>query len=71
MGVGAGEDVTECVGGIAGITEEDLSRMYTTNCDPRLNGAQSIELAFLVAQRIRVQLGLPPLLDDPASAEAE
>jgi 3-deoxy-7-phosphoheptulonate synthase len=56
--------VTECLGGIADITEADLSRMYTTNCDPRLNGAQSIELAFLVAQRMRLKLGLPPLIDD-------
>lgn len=44
-----GEPVTECVGGGAGLKEEDLSLNYTTFCDPRLNEKQSLELAFLVA----------------------
>ncbi len=44
-----GEDVTECVGGAAGITEDDLTRNYATLCDPRLNYQQSLELAFLLA----------------------
>lgn len=57
-----GEDVTECVGGAAGITAEDLKLRYTTHCDPRLNGQQALELAFLVAERLRKrQIGLPPL----------
>mmetsp|Transcript_18745 Transcript_18745/g.37130 ORF Transcript_18745/g.37130 Transcript_18745/m.37130 type:complete len:500 (+) Transcript_18745:67-1566(+) len=60
-----GDDVTECLGGIADITEEDLAKRYTTHCDPRLNGAQSIELAFLVAQRMRSKMGLPPLTSVP------
>jgi len=59
-----GDDVTECLGGVAGITEDDLGKRYTTHCDPRLNGEQSIELAFLVAQRMRLRLGLPPLIDE-------
>ncbi|MEZ4319518.1 MAG: 3-deoxy-7-phosphoheptulonate synthase class II [Myxococcota bacterium] len=46
-----GEDVTECTGGPQGIGEADLSRAYETNCDPRLNYAQSLELAFLLARR--------------------
>jgi 3-deoxy-7-phosphoheptulonate synthase len=46
-----GEDVTECIG--AGISEEDLSRAYETRCDPRLNQAQALELAYCVARRMR------------------
>jgi 3-deoxy-7-phosphoheptulonate synthase len=48
-----GEDVTECVGGAAGITEDDLTRNYATLCDPRLNYQQSLELAFLLAGAMR------------------
>ncbi|MEZ6242597.1 MAG: 3-deoxy-7-phosphoheptulonate synthase class II [Phycisphaerales bacterium] len=44
-----GEDVTECVGGAAGVREEDLGLNYASPCDPRLNYAQSLELAFLLA----------------------
>ena len=44
-----GEAVTECLGGAAGLTEQDLSLNYTTFCDPRLNEKQALELAFLVA----------------------
>ena len=31
------------------MTDENLSDRYHTACDPRLNAAQSLELAFLVA----------------------
>jgi len=48
-----GKDVTECVGGPTGVTEEDLSSRYHTHCDPRLNAAQAIELAFLVAESLK------------------
>ncbi len=48
-----GEDVTECVGGAAGVREEDLAHNYTTACDPRLNYQQSLELAFRIARRMR------------------
>jgi 3-deoxy-7-phosphoheptulonate synthase len=48
-----GEDVTECVGGASGVREEDLSSNYATLCDPRLNYQQAIELAFLLARRLR------------------
>mgnify|MGYP001432787378 CR=1 FL=1 len=47
-----GEDVTECVGGAAGVTPDDLTRNYATLCDPRLNYQQSLELAFLLAGKL-------------------
>lgn len=45
-----GEDVTECVGGGAELGFDDLHRRYESACDPRLNGGQALELAFLVAE---------------------
>ncbi len=48
-----GKDVTECLGGGQGIAEADLSRRYQTQCDPRLNGTQALELAFMVAESLR------------------
>ena len=48
-----GDDVTECVGGGEKISHEDLSTRYESACDPRLNHAQSLELAFLVAEMLR------------------
>eukprot|EP00533_Pseudo-nitzschia_delicatissima_P002203 CAMPEP_0116097074 /NCGR_PEP_ID=MMETSP0327-20121206/10520_1 /TAXON_ID=44447 /ORGANISM="Pseudo-nitzschia delicatissima, Strain B596" /LENGTH=491 /DNA_ID=CAMNT_0003588819 /DNA_START=93 /DNA_END=1568 /DNA_ORIENTATION=+ len=56
-----GEDVTECVGGMSNVTEETLKDRYNTYCDPRLNGAQALELAFLIAERMRSRSGLPPI----------
>lgn len=56
-----GEDVTECTGGISGVTEDTLADRYNTYCDPRLNGAQALELAFLIAERLRLRTGLPPI----------
>jgi 3-deoxy-7-phosphoheptulonate synthase len=47
-----GEDVTECIGGGSGITEDDLSRNYVSLCDPRLNYQQSLELRVLLAQKM-------------------
>jgi 3-deoxy-7-phosphoheptulonate synthase len=44
-----GQDVTECTGGAAEVTEQDLADRYRTHCDPRLNPAQAMELAELVA----------------------
>ncbi|HVZ93237.1 MAG TPA: 3-deoxy-7-phosphoheptulonate synthase class II [Phycisphaerales bacterium] len=46
-----GEDVTECLGGAAGITEADLATNYASVCDPRLNYSQAMELAFRIAGR--------------------
>jgi 3-deoxy-7-phosphoheptulonate synthase len=48
-----GDDVTECVGGSYGLTEDDLSFRYETACDPRLNPSQSLDLAFRVAELYR------------------
>jgi 3-deoxy-7-phosphoheptulonate synthase len=48
-----GDDVTECLGGIGDILEEQLPLRYTTACDPRLNARQSIDLAFRVAELLR------------------
>jgi 3-deoxy-7-phosphoheptulonate synthase len=48
-----GDDVTECVGGTEGVTEDGLHVRYETACDPRLNRAQSLELAFQVAESLR------------------
>jgi 3-deoxy-7-phosphoheptulonate synthase len=48
-----GENVTECLGGSAGLGNDDLDTRYETVCDPRLNGRQSIDLAFRVAELIR------------------
>ena len=46
-------DVTECVGGPAELTAADLTRRYETYCDPRLNSAQSLEMAFLIARLMK------------------
>ena len=48
-----GKSVTECTGGSAGLTNDDLQRMYSSRVDPRLNANQALELAFLVADRIK------------------
>jgi 3-deoxy-7-phosphoheptulonate synthase len=48
-----GQNVTECTGGANRISEADLARQYDTGCDPRLNAGQSLELAFLLAKRLK------------------
>ncbi len=50
-----GRNVTECVGGARALAEGDLADRYHTHCDPRLNGEQSLELAFLVAEKLKAQ----------------
>ncbi|NTZ42741.1 3-deoxy-7-phosphoheptulonate synthase class II [Altererythrobacter sp. SALINAS58] len=52
-----GQDVTECVGGAVAITDAGLADRYHTHCDPRLNAAQSLELAFLLAEMINLEAG--------------
>src|SRR5690554_3291097 len=47
-----GEDVTECTGGAYAISESDLVQRYKSQCDPRLNADQVLELAFLVSQSL-------------------
>jgi 3-deoxy-7-phosphoheptulonate synthase len=50
-----GQDVTECTGGAIAITDGALADRYHTHCDPRLNAAQSIELAFLLADMLNLE----------------
>ena len=47
-----GEDVTECIGGAAGLTVDDLDRNYASACDPRLNYRQALEMGFRIAKRL-------------------
>jgi len=53
-----GHNVTECIGGAYQITEEGLADRYDTFCDPRLNGEQALELAFLIADTLKSARGL-------------
>ena len=48
-----GDDVTECIGGADNILDSQLVDRYETVCDPRLNGRQSLDLAFHVAESLR------------------
>lgn len=45
-----GDTVTECVGGSDSLAADQLGERYETMCDPRLNGRQSLDLAFGVAE---------------------
>ena len=51
-----GQNVTECTGGAVDVTELSLGDRYHTHCDPRLNAAQSLELAFLLAEMLNAEL---------------
>ena len=51
-----GQNVTECTGGAVDVTEQSLADRYHTHCDPRLNAAQSLELAFLLAEMLNDEL---------------
>jgi len=48
-----GQNVTECLGGAQEIRDEALGDRYHTHCDPRLNGSQALELAFLIAEGLK------------------
>jgi 3-deoxy-7-phosphoheptulonate synthase len=48
-----GQNVTECTGGARSLSEGDLGDRYHTHCDPRLNADQALELAFLVAEKLK------------------
>ncbi len=61
-----GQNVTECTGGASRISEADLARQYDTGCDPRLNAAQSLELAFLLAERLKRERAAPAQRRDAA-----
>ena len=45
-----GDSVTECLGGSDQLEDDDLDHAFETLCDPRLNGRQSVDLAFRVAE---------------------
>ena len=49
----SGDDVTECTGGFFNVKEETLAKRYETQCDPRLNANQALELAFLVSDLLK------------------
>eukprot|EP00850_Spirogloea_muscicola_P007208 SM000036S13252 [mRNA] locus=s36:134771:137092:- [translate_table: standard] len=65
-----GQNVTECLGGSKEVTLDDMSSRYHTHCDPRLNASQSLELAFLIAERLRKRRGSPALSPLPSEAVA-
>ena len=48
-----GDDVTECLGGAERLSDDHLDLRYETMCDPRLNGRQSVDLAFRVAELLQ------------------
>ena len=68
-----GDDVSECLGGVSEVTEEKAAKASQSTAAaeqegpemrirvPRLNGEQAIELAFLVGERMRKRMALPPL----------
>jgi 3-deoxy-7-phosphoheptulonate synthase len=68
-----GQNVTECTGGGTAILEADLSDRYHTHCDPRLNADQSLDLAFLIAERLKderaVFAGTKPSIFGATAAE--
>jgi 3-deoxy-7-phosphoheptulonate synthase len=48
-----GNNVTECLGGAVTVTDAQLHERYMTQCDPRLNALQSLELAFMIADILK------------------
>ncbi len=48
-----GENVTECLGGSQEVLDAQLVDRYETQCDPRLNARQALDLAFQVAELLR------------------
>ena len=50
-----GQNVTECIGGAQGVSEASLAERYLTHCDPRLNASQALELAFEIAEALKLR----------------
>ena len=49
-----GQDVTECTGSASSaVTTEGLASRYHTQCDPRLNADQALELSFMIADTLK------------------
>jgi len=57
-----GKDVTECIGGVYAISENDLGKNYESHCDPRLNAKQALELSFLIADLLKKSINSKPEL---------
>jgi 3-deoxy-7-phosphoheptulonate synthase len=55
-----GQNVTECIGGGQQISAANLGERYITACDPRLNGSQGLELAFLIAEQLKAERAAQP-----------
>ena len=53
-----GADVTECIGGVQDIVEEGLHKSYQTQCDPRLNATQALELSFMLAEILQKRIDI-------------
>ena len=49
-----GQNVTECTGSrSSAIKQSDLASRYHTQCDPRLNADQALELSFMIAETLK------------------
>lgn len=49
-----GQNVTECTGSLSSaVTQDSLSSRYHTQCDPRLNADQALELSFMIAETLK------------------
>lgn len=48
-----GENVTECIGGARGLSEDDLKHAYHSLVDPRLNYEQSLEMALQLSREFK------------------
>ncbi len=49
-----GQNVTECTGSkSSAITADGLASRYHTQCDPRLNADQALELSFMIAETLK------------------
>jgi 3-deoxy-7-phosphoheptulonate synthase len=52
-----GDNVTECIGGSGNVSEQDLNKCYKSQVDPRLNYDQAMEIAFMIAERMKSRNG--------------
>jgi len=66
-----GDNVTECTGGPQDLVDSDLPQRYTSLCDPRLNYAQSLEMAFMLTNLIAKSKGQLPQYDIEANESLE
>lgn len=48
-----GDNVTECIGGARGLSEDDLKHAYRSLVDPRLNYEQSLEMAIQLSRQFQ------------------